>query len=101
MRRAEPVLLALAGGLAGSALAYALVRVAERALFAEANPAIMIGVERSDFAFRALVALYGGGFFAFGFGALASSRPRAAARWLRMTMGLAALALLAQAALAP
>lgn len=101
MRKLEQVALGLAGGSATAALAYAFLRVAERALLPEANPAILIGVERSAFAFRALSALYFGGFGAFGFAALALARPLVAARLLRAAVGLAAVALVAQAALAP
>lgn len=101
MRRRERILVAMASGAAVAVIAYALVRVFERAFFPEPNPAALIWSERSGFVWRSLLALYAGGFGGFGGYALAWRAPRVSARWLGITVAFAAVALVAQAVIAP
>jgi len=98
-RPAERLLLAGASGLAAAVLAYAALRVVERAFFPEPNPALLIWSERSTFLWRAQESLYAGGLAAFGGYALAGRRPRA--RWLTALIATAVSALVLVALLAP
>jgi hypothetical protein len=101
MQRPERLLVALAGAGATAVIAYAAVRVLERVFLPEPNPVTLIWSERSGFLWRSLIALYCGGMSGFGGYALASSAPRASARWLRIAIGGAAVAIMLQAAIAP
>lgn len=101
MRRRERILLALSGAGAVAVIAYALLRVIERAFFPEPNPAALIWSERSGFAWRSLLALYVGGLGGLGGYALASFAPRASARWLGIAIFCAAIAIVLQAVIAP
>ena len=101
MLRRERIFVALSGAGAVAVIAYALLRVVERAFFAEPNPAALIWSERSSFVWRSLLALYAGGMGGFGGYALASRAPKACGRWLGIAVIGAALSLLLQAVFAP
>ncbi len=76
-------LAAIAIGAAVVPIAYAAARAAERALFLEPNPAMLIWSDQSPFVWRAAIALYVGGAAVFGGRALAARAPRTAARCTR------------------
>ena len=98
-RPKERLLIAVASGVAASVLAYAALRVVERAFFPDPNPALLIWSDRSAFLWRAQESLYAGGLAAFGGYVLAGRRPRA--RWLAALIVTAVSALLLVALLAP
>ena len=101
MKRGDAVLVGIAAGAALAVIAYALVRVLERALFAEPNPAMLIWSDQSAFVWRGVIALYLGGSGVFAGYALATRSPRFAARGLlAMTMA-AVAAIVVQGALWP
>ena len=80
MKRGDALLFGIAAGAAASVIAYAALRVVERALFQEPNPAMLIWADRSPFVWRAAIALYLGGAGIFGGAALAPRSPDTAAR---------------------
>jgi hypothetical protein len=100
-RRGDALLVGIAAGAAAAVIAYAAVRVIERALFPEPNPAMLIWADQSPFVWRAAIAVYLGGAGVFGGHALASRSPRAAARGLLATVAVAVAAIVAQGALRP
>ena len=95
------LLVAIAFGFVGAALAYVALRLVEVVWFPEADPRIVIWSERSRFGWRALLAAYVGGAVAFGGHALASRSIEAAAVWLGRVSLAAALGLTLQGALVP
>ncbi|MDC3954711.1 hypothetical protein [Polyangium jinanense] len=95
------LLVALAFGFAGAALAYVALRLIESVWFPEPDPAIVIWSDRSRFVWRALLAAYAGGAAIFGGHALATRSIEAAAVWLGRVSVAAALALALQGALVP
>lgn len=97
----SPWLMGIAAGAATSVIAYASVRVLERALFPEPNPAMLIWADRSPFVWRAAIALYLGGAAGFGGYALAVRSPATAARGLFASLVVAVAAIVAQGALRP
>ncbi len=101
MKRAVTRLLAVAVGAAVTVVAFAAVRVAERLLFAEPNPAMLIWADQSPFVWRSVIALYLGGAGVFGGHALASRSPSAAARALFVAVTVSVAAILVQGALWP
>ena len=105
MRRQAPredaLLVGIAAGAAAAVLAYAAIRMLERALFPEPNPAMLIWADHSPFTWRAAMALYLGGAGAFGGYALATRSARAAARGLLAATVAALAALVVQGALWP
>jgi hypothetical protein len=100
-KRGDALLLGAATGAAAAVVAYAAVRGAERALFLEPNPAMLIGSDRSPFAWRSAIALYLGGAAVFGGYALAVRSPPAAARAMLALVAAAVAAILVQGALLP
>ncbi len=88
-------------GAAISVIAFASVRVLERAIFPEPNPAMLIWADRSPFVWRAAIALYLGGAAGFGGYALARRSPRAAARGLLASVVVALAAITLQGVLRP
>jgi hypothetical protein len=100
-KRGDALLVGIAVGAAGAVIAFAAVRVLERALFPEPNPAMLIWADRSPLVWRAAIALYLGGAAAFGGHALAVRSPRAAARGLLATLAVAVAAVIAQGAVWP
>ncbi len=94
-------LTGIAAGAVIAVIAYASVRVLERLLFPEPNPAMLIWADRSPFVWRAAIALYLGGAGAFGGYALAARSPRHAARGLLAATVVAVAATVAQGALRP
>lgn len=98
-RPIERVFIAVAAGLATAIIAYAALRVVERAFYAEPNPALLIWSDRSAFLWRAQESLYAGGLGAFG-GYVLSARA-ARVRWLGALIATAAAALLLEALIAP
>lgn len=101
MRRPERFLIAFGCACAAAVIGYALIRVAERSLFPEPNPAVVIWSERSGYVWRIALSLYIGGMGGFGGYALALRSLETAARWLARGALLAALLIAAQGALAP
>jgi hypothetical protein len=101
MRQGERLLVGLAWGAATAVIAYALIRVLDRAVFPEPNPAMLIWSERSSFLWRAAIALYAGGLGVFGGWALAGRAPAASARALPAAITAAAAALAVQGAIWP
>jgi hypothetical protein len=99
--RREALFVAGAGSAAAAIVAYAAMRVVERAYFHEPNPAILIWSDKSALFWRAGIAIYMGGLAAFGGFALAARSPRSAARWLPAAMVIAVAAIVAQAMVAP
>jgi len=95
------LLVAVAAGWIAAALGYAAVRCAELSLFPEANPVGIIGAAQSPYTWRCVTALYLGGMGGIGGYALARRSPAAAARWAARGVVAAAVAIVAQAALAP
>ncbi len=93
--------LGVALGCAASVLAYAAIRMIERELFLEPNPAMLIWADHDPFAWRVALALYVGGAGAFGGVALASRSPAAAARGLVALMGAALVAVVVQGVIWP
>ncbi len=100
-KRGDALLVGIAAGAALAVIAYAGVRVLERALFPEPNPAMLIWADRSPFVWRAAIALYLGGAGAFGGHALAARSPRLAARGLLAAIAAAVAAIGIQGALWP
>jgi hypothetical protein len=101
MRRGERLLVGIAWGAATAVIAYALIRVLERVVFPEPNPAMILWSERSNFAWRAAIALYAGGMGVFGGWALAARAPASSARALPAAIAVAAAALAVQGAIWP
>jgi len=101
MRKGERLLIALASACAVAVAAYAALRICERALFPEPNPAIVIWSDRSNFVWRSLLALYMGGAGAFAGYALSARSPRAGARGLSLLIVIAATAITLQGTLVP
>ena len=97
MTRGDRLLSGLALGAALTVIAYALVRGVERAFFPEPSPAVLIWSDRSPLVWRAAIALYLGGAGVFAGYALGARAPRV----LTIAVSLAAIAITAQAALAP
>jgi hypothetical protein len=94
-------ILGVAAGAAVTVVAYAFLRVIERLLFAEPNPAMLLWADPSPFVWRSVTALYLGGAGAFGGYALASRSARAAGRGLLAAVTAAVAAILVQGALFP
>ncbi len=99
--RAARLLVGAGCGAAATVIAYALLRVVERAFFPEPNPAMLIWSDRSPFVWRAAIALYAGGAAVFGGHALAARAPRAGGRLLLASLAAAAVAIVAQTVIAP
>jgi hypothetical protein len=98
-RTIERIFIAVASGLGAAIIAYATLRVVERAFYAEPNPALLIWSDRSAFLWRAQVSLYAGGLGAFGGYALSSFKTRV--RWLGALIATATIALVLEALIAP
>jgi hypothetical protein len=93
--------MGVAWGAAIAVVAYAGIRVLERALFLEPNPAMLLWADRSPFVWRAIIALYIGGAGVFG-GFVAARRASAsAARGLFLLVATATAAVVVQGALWP
>jgi hypothetical protein len=90
--------IGVASGAAVAVIAFAIVRVLERMLFLEPNPAALIWSEQSPFLWRCAIALYLGGAGVFGGHALAARSPRRAARWLFVALAAATAAIVIQGA---
>ena len=101
MKRADAGILAVAVGAAVTVVAYAGIRIVERLLFAEPNPAMLIWADQSPFVWRSAIALYLGGAGVFGGYALASRSPGAAARALFAAVTVSVTAILVQEAFWP
>jgi hypothetical protein len=91
----------IAAGAAASVIAYAALRVLERALFPEPNPAALIWSDQSAFVWRSAMALYLGGAGVFAGVGMALRAPRAAGRGILALVAVAVAAILAQGALCP
>jgi hypothetical protein len=101
VKRGDALLAGVALGASAAVFTYAAVRVLERALFQEPNPAMIIWSDRNPFAWRAAIALYLGGAAAFGGFAWARRSGAGAARGLVVSITVAAVALVLQGALVP
>jgi hypothetical protein len=95
------LLVAVAAGAAAAVIAYAVMRVVERTVFLEPNPAMLIWADHDPFLWRAAIALYLGGACAFGGHAIAARSPQAAARGLLALVATAAAAIVVQGAIFP
>jgi hypothetical protein len=98
-RTAERIFIAVASGVAAAIIAYAALRVVERAFYLEPNPALLIWSDRSAFLWRTQESLYAGGLGAFGGYALSAYESRV--RWLRSLIAVAIGALILEALIAP
>jgi hypothetical protein len=98
-RSIERIFIAVASGLGTAIIAYATLRVVERAFYAEPNPALLIWSDRSAFLWRAQESLYAGGLGAFGGYALSAYHYRV--RWLGALYAVAVVALVLEALIVP
>jgi hypothetical protein len=101
VKRGDALLVGVAAGAAASVIAYAALRVLERALFPEPNPAALIWADRSPFVWRAAMALYLGGAGVFAGVGMALRAPRSAGRGLLALVAAAVAAIVTQGALWP
>jgi hypothetical protein len=101
VKRSDALLAGVALGASTAVLTYAAVRVLERALFQEPNPAMIIWSDHNPFAWRAAIAVYLGGAAAFGGFAWARRSGASAARGLLVSVAVAAVAIVFQGAIVP
>jgi hypothetical protein len=101
VKRPDAMLVAVAWGAVLALLTYAAMRVTERALFPEPNPAMLLWADHSPFTWRAAMALYFGGAGAFAGFAAAKRSGLAAARTLRLLVGVVIVACVVQGAVWP
>jgi hypothetical protein len=93
--------VAAAFALAATALAYPMLRLFERAMFREPNPAALVWSDRSPLVWRAITAAYAGGAAAFLGLALARRDATLAGRVLGVIVLAAVALVVVQAAVAP
>ncbi len=92
---------ALAAGTSSAVLIYALLRLAQRVLLTEPNPAEVLYSEHAGFFWRSWTAIYAGGMIALAARLASDRRPALAARLVSALVVAAAMALAVATIVAP